>query len=151
MFGNPAPVGGTGVTLTLSGANLTFYSDAACSTVQSNPMIPSGMSNVSFYATGTLATGSTVNVNAGSLGMATQPFTINAAAASKLVFTTAAQSIIAGTCSSIATVQTQDPYNNVSPVSGMTTLTPAVSAAGAVTFFSDACTTPLTSGIVVNT
>ncbi len=154
LFSNPAAVSSsTLVSLAGTGGNLTFYSDAACTLVVTSTSIPNGMTDASFYATGTLATGPapSITASAGALGTANQGFTVSPAAAAKLIITSAAQNVAIGGCSAVVTVQTQDSSGNVSSVTSSTTVTPASSPLGGLTFFSDAtCATPLGAGAVIN-
>lgn len=134
-------------TVTASGTNMTFFSDASCSTPltggSSNELtITNGTSAGTFYYRGTLA--GSINLNIASTGLtgATQAQTINPDVPAKVVFTTAAQTIEAGGCSGITTVQSQDQFDNVSNALADTT----VNLTGPLNYFTDAtCTTGTTS------
>src|SRR5204863_506306 len=104
-------------------AGFTFYSDPACGTAIGTAVIAAGTSAASFYFKGT-------------------------AAGSVLVFTTTAQTLAAGACSAIATVQRRDQFAN--PVTaGSTTVNLSVAPVTGFTFYSDpACGTSVSSLII---
>ncbi|MDP1822248.1 MAG: right-handed parallel beta-helix repeat-containing protein [Archangium sp.] len=121
-------------------ASFAFYSDAACTVAVANITIAAGTDTASFYARGLPAGAVVVTAAAAGLNPATQTVTITAAPADRLVFTTPPQTLVAGACSALATVQSRDAQGNASPPGANTTVT-LTSGAG-VTFFSDAtCTT----------
>src|SRR6202044_2668945 len=64
------------------------------------------------------------------LTSATQSETVNAAAASKLVYTTTAQTLTAGVVSGTLTVQEQDSFGNVSTTAETVNLTTSNAATG---------------------
>jgi hypothetical protein len=85
--------------------------------------------------------------NGGTLtNIATSPVvTVNAAAASKLVFTNTAITVTAGVCSSALTIQSQDSFGNPSNVTGTETLAPSASPSAGASFYTDnTCTTVVT-------
>src|SRR5439155_4163809 len=110
------------VTRTASSGPGTFYSGSGCSTVVASVTIAAGASSAGFYFKDTKAGTSTLTAAASGLTSGTQAETINAASPSKLAFTTAGQTVVAGTCSTIATVQSQDGFNNPSNVTAATAL-----------------------------
>lgn len=140
-FNNPRSLAAsTPVTLSaLPSAGFTFYSDAACTMAVGSVTIAAGTDNTSFYARGLLAGAVAVTASAAGLNPATQTVTVVAAPPDRLVFTTAPQTLIAGACSAVATVQSRDPQGNPSAPAANTTVTLA-SGAG-VAFFSDAACT----------
>jgi hypothetical protein len=140
----------TAVGLAGSAGNMTFFSDPGCTMGISGTTIPLGMTDASFYATGTTVSTPMVTATPAGLTAASQGFTITAAASSKLVYTTLAQNVGAAQCSAVVTVQVQDAYGNVSGVPSATTLSPAANPVSLVTFFQDAaCATPLGAGVAL--
>jgi hypothetical protein len=140
-------------TVSLSAApatGFTFYSNAGCTVAVSSVSIAAGASTASFWFKGTAA--GSVTVTASAAGMTpnpTQVETVNASAPDRLVFTTGAQTRQAGACSAVATVQSQDPYNNVSPVGAATTVSLAASPATGFTFYSNStCSAAVTSASI---
>jgi hypothetical protein len=131
---------------------VTFYSDMTCMTPVSNVTIPIGMTDVTFYASGTVVSTPMVTAAPSGLTSASQTFTISAAAASKLAYVTAGPlQVGVGQCSGQVTVQTQDAYGNVSAVGSATTLSPTPSPGTLVSFFSEGtCTTPLGAGVALS-
>ena len=75
-------------------------------------IIPAGTSTVGFTYMDTAAGLDTLTATAGSLPSASQQETVNPAAASRLAFTTAAQTLAAGVTSSTITVSLQDTFGN---------------------------------------
>src|SRR5207237_111736 len=90
----------------------------------------------------------TITAAASGLASATQPETINPAAASKLVFTTAAQTLNAGVCSLVATVQSQDNSGNPANVASATTVNLATTSTGGTFYSNSTCTTPATTSTI---
>ncbi|HVE82945.1 MAG TPA: SBBP repeat-containing protein, partial [Myxococcales bacterium] len=145
-LGNPVTTGSTTVSLTaVPSAGFGFYSDPACTTSASSFNIIPGSSNSGFYFKGTVAGSYTVTAAAAGLTSVNQTETITALAASALSFTTSAQTVNAGSCSAVATVQRQDSFGN--PVtSGSNTVNLTVNPTTGFTFYSDpACGTVSTS------
>jgi hypothetical protein len=149
-YGNVSNVGAaTTVNLSASPAtNFAFYTGGGCTGFPvTSRTIAAGSSTTSFYFRGTLP--GSVTVTASAAGMSpspTQVETIVPAPPDRLAFTTAPQTLTAGTCSAVATVQSRDPYGNVSPVAAATTVNLAASPATGFTFYAGAgCTTPVTS------
>src|SRR5207237_838753 len=94
---------------------------------------------------GTTAGPFTVTAASAGLTSATQVETINPGAASVLAFTTTAQTLAAGTCSAIATVQRRDALGNA-VTTGSTTVNLSVAPVTGFTFYSDpACGTAVAS------
>src|SRR5207237_335272 len=142
----PVTTGSTTVNLSVAPVTgFTFYSDPACGTAVASITIGAGASTGSFYFKG--ATTGSFAVTAASAGLtsATQVETINPAAASVLVFTTAAQTLAAGACSAIVTVQRRDQFGNA-VTSGATTVNLSVAPVAGLTFYADpACGTAASS------
>src|SRR6185369_13666482 len=96
-------------------------------------------------------TGTATITASSSLSNPTQNETITPDVASKLAFTTAAQSIVAGAVSTIITVQSQDSNNNPSNVTADTTVTLSSSHSVTGVFTSDAVgLTPITTVTITN-
>ena len=76
-------------------------------------------------------------------GSNTAAFSVVAAAASKLVFTSTAVTVTVGTCSRALTVQSQDSSGNPSKVTGTETLSPS-GPAGVSFYIDNTCTTAVT-------
>ena len=121
-FGNPVISGSTRVNLRSTSSGDTFYSNSAGTTIVTYVTIVAGSSTVNFWYRDTVADTPTLTASTTGLTTATTSFTINAAAASKLVYTAgASQTLQNGRLSSTVTVQRQDQYGN--PVtSGVTTV-----------------------------
>jgi flagellin-like protein len=134
---NPIASGGAiTVTLSSSSSTDTFYSNAGGTTVITSITIPSGSSSsAGFYYKDTFAASPTLTGASSGLTSATTQFTINAAAASKLVYTAVDSSIPDNTMSTVFTVQRQDQYNNPT-TSGSITLN-LVDNTNSGTFYSD--------------
>ena len=153
-YGNVATVAvNTAVSLAAApAAGFNFYAAAGCGgPTTTSVTILAGQSSASFYFRGT-ATGS-VTITATGTGIATpasQAQTISAAAPARLVFTTGAQSLTAGTCSAVATVQSQDTYGNVSTVAANTAVSLAAAPAAGFTFYAAAgCGGPTTASVTI--
>ncbi len=142
--GNPSNVASaTSLSLTSNSTGGTFFSNSTCTTVVTTATLAAGTSTTTFWYRDDVAGASTVTAAATGFTSGTQTQTINAAAASRLAFTTAAQTQVAGTCSAVASLQSRDAFNNPSNVTAATAVTLSSSSAGG-TFYSDAaCATPI--------
>ncbi|HVE85973.1 MAG TPA: hypothetical protein VND93_24120, partial [Myxococcales bacterium] len=147
-FGNPSNVSGaTAVALATTSTGGRFFTDAACGTAPVTQVsISAGTQSASFYYRDTRSGTSTLTATAGSLTGGTQDETVLAGPRSKLAFLTAAQTLVAGDCSSVATVQFQDQYGNPVPVTAPTVVS-LTSTSTAGTFHGDpiCATAPITS------
>ena len=114
-FGNPVTAGSAlTVSLSTTSAKGTFG--------PASPLtIAAGTSTVSFQYTDAAAGTPTITATVAGVGTATQQETISPAAASQLVFTTAPQSLTAGTASGTITVALEDALGN--PVAANSALT----------------------------
>ena len=113
------------VLLTTTSSAGQFRDNATGNTQTTFVTIASGASSANFKYNDTLA-GSpvlTVTDNALTNPTATQTETVTAAAASKLVYTTTAQTLTAGVTSGTITVQLDDPFNNVATATSTQTIT----------------------------
>lgn len=133
-------------------SGFSFYASTNCSgSPTSQVSIGSSQSTVSFSFKGNTA--GTIGVTASNPTIATpatQTATINAAAPTKLVFSTPGHTTVAGICSVAVTVQSRDPFDNPSAVTVDKTL--SLNQAGSPTdsnfrFYSDAaCANEVTGG-----
>jgi len=148
-FGNPANlVTTTTVGLATTSGGGAFYSDAGCTTNAASVSIASGTSVASFYYRDTAAGTPTLTASANGLTSDTQTEDVDAAAASRLAFTTAPQSVTAGLCSAVLTVQSRDTYNNPSAVSAATAVTLTSTSSGGGFYSNGDCTSAVTSASI---
>ena len=125
--GNPVDASGA-VTV-----NVTTTSEAGTFMPLPPLTIPAGASQVSFTYTDTNQGTPTLTATATGLASATQQETVNPAAASQLVFTTAPQTLTAGVASKTIIVLLEDAFGN--PVDAGSTLTVNVSTTSAAGTF----------------
>lgn len=144
-FGNPTNVtSDTLVNLTGSTANVTFYSDAGCNTAVTSTTVLAGQGSASFYFKDSAVEGVTLTAASTGLTNATQAETINPHPPTGLAFTTTAQTVQAGTCSGVMTVQTR-AFGSATTVLTPVTVTLAASPSAGFGFYSNSgCTTPVT-------
>ncbi|HET8541218.1 MAG TPA: hypothetical protein VFL83_15190 [Anaeromyxobacter sp.] len=135
-YGNVAPVAAlTAVSLAAAPAAAVelFYAAGCGGPPVASVSIGPGASAATFWFRGTAAGGVTVTAaGSGIPTPATQGETILPAAPARLVFTTAPQTVTAGSCSAAAAVEVRDAYDNVAPVAAPTSV--ALSAAPAPGF-----------------
>src|SRR5207249_471532 len=110
----------TTVALATTSPGGTFYSDSGCTAAVASVSVAGGSNSQSFYWKDTKSGTPTLTASTAGMTSATQGQTVNPAAASKLVYLSAAQSLVAGTCSAVVNVQTQDPFSNPSNVAAAT-------------------------------
>jgi hypothetical protein len=132
----------TGATPSFSPISVTGTSTAAVSstlTITTTSATAAGTYSFTVQGTGTAGNcvGDTATGN-GSLVVVAGP-------ASKLAFTNAPVTVVAGACSSALTVQSQDSSGNPSNVTATETLSPSGSPAGASFFTNNTCTTAVSS------
>ena len=146
VYGNPsAPLASTTVLLNASpDAGFTFFGGPGCTGPTSSFPLLAGQPDATFNFGGTVAAFVSVGVTVAGWTGSTQLETLQPAPASQLVFVTAPQSLDAGQCSSVATLQTEDPYGNPAPVTSMPVTLAAAPDAG-VGFFSDPGCTAMTT------
>jgi hypothetical protein len=149
---NPLPVAtSTTVNLTQSGTPadtaFRFYSDSSCGTSVTSVTIPARQSSANLYYRGEEVRTVTLMAAATGLTSATQGHTMAAGNAARLVFASApAQTLLAGTCSNLRTVETQDAFGHVATNGATVTLTGSTTAE----FFQDLnCTTPITGPVTI--
>jgi hypothetical protein len=151
---NPVPViGNTTVNLSQStpiDPQFRFYSDANCSTTPiMSVSIPARQNSANLYYKGVSAPRTvTLTAAAGGLTSATQDHTMVVGDAAALVFAqaTPAQTLLAGTCSNLRTVETRDAVGNLA-TNGAT-----VTFAGSTTvevFQDPNCTIPITGPVTI--
>ncbi|AUI51899.1 beta strand repeat-containing protein [Arthrobacter crystallopoietes] len=148
-FGNPVTAGATTLALTSNSAGGKVFSATAGGSTTTSVTIPAGSSTASFYYGDTKAGTPTLTVSASGLTSATQTATINAAAASKVVFTSAPVSGAASATATLgpATVQRQDTFGN--PVTaGATTLALSSNSTGSKVFSATAGGTSTTNVMI---
>jgi hypothetical protein len=148
--GNPTQVSAsTSISLLASPASgFQFFSDSACAAPIAATTLSTGATFGSFYFIGTAATNVQVTASASGLMSAVQTETISPAVPSMLMFTTAPQITVAGACSAVATVQSQDAFGNPSAVATATTVGLAAAPGSNFSFYEDSnCSIPLTATI----
>lgn len=147
-YGNVSPATAL-VTINLTAAPSTsfgFYSSMTCGTAITSTTLAAGTSSRTVQIRGTLAGVVTITASATGFTSGTQAVTVAGATPSSLVFTTTAQTKLAGACSGTATVQARDIYGNAANVGANTAVTLSVVPAGGLTFFSNStCTTQVAS------
>src|SRR5439155_25509879 len=88
----------TTVTLATTSTAGTFYSDSSCTVAIASATIAAGASSASFWYADTKAASPTLTASASGLTSATQTETTLPATPTRLVFTTATQTLVAGVC-----------------------------------------------------
>ncbi|HYV47866.1 MAG TPA: PKD domain-containing protein, partial [Myxococcaceae bacterium] len=147
-FNNPANVGGatTVVLSTTAGASGSFYTNSSCTGAPvPSVSIPAAGTSATFYYRDTAVGTPTLTISNPGLASGTQVETIVPAAPGKLAFTTPPQVLTAGTCSAIATVETQDAFGNRTNVTAATLVTLASSSPTTTFYFDSSCTAAVTS------
>lgn len=150
-FGNVATAG-SAVAVALAAtpsAGFAFFGDAGCVTPVSGATFAAGASAASFWFRGTVTGSVRVDATAPGLAGASQAETISPAAADRLAFTTAPQSVAAGACSAAVTVQSRDALGNASAVPAATTVTLSASPPAGFAFFSDATCATATNSVTL--
>ncbi len=136
QFGNPNTADAT-VTVNLSSnssGNYQFRDQGNLSNIIAQVVIAQGFSTASFYYTDDKAGTQTVTASAsGVLAQVSQQVTVVPAPATKLVFTTAAQTVTAGQFSGVITVQRQDQFDN--PNSSDATISVGLSSNSSGSYF----------------
>jgi len=149
-YSNPV-ISGTTTTVNLTAtapAGFAFYSDSACSSGIAFINIGPSSSTALYYFSGVTAGSAFVTDTATGLSPVSQTETITAAAANRIMFLTAPQTVTAGSCNQ-ATVERQDLYGN--PVtSGSATVTLSVFPLTGFGFYSDAACTTASSSFIIS-
>jgi hypothetical protein len=142
VHGNVAPVAAlTSVTLTaVPAAGFAFFDSAGCGGAPVTSVdLAASASSATFWFRDTAAGAVTVTATgAGIPTAASQGETILPAAPDRLVFTTAPQTVTAGSCSAAVTVEALDLHGNVAPVAALTSLTLTAAPATGFAFFDTA-------------
>ncbi|MGB0454281.1 MAG: beta strand repeat-containing protein, partial [Bacteriovoracaceae bacterium] len=141
--GNDSEVGSnTNITLAGDSGTMSFFSDSGCSTgIGTTATITSGTDEVSFYYKDTSEGTTNLSLSSSLTDPSDQAQTIQANTAVQLAFTTSAQTIAAGDCSAVVTVEARDTHGNDSEVGSNTNITLAGDS-GTMSFFSDSgCST----------
>ncbi len=149
-FNNVATAAGTQTVLLTTSSTAPFgvhFRDAADTINITSVTISTGASSATFKYNDTLSGSPLLTVADSPLTSATQTETVSAAAASKLVIATLAQTLTAGVTSNTMTVQLDDPFNNVATAASTQTvlLTTSSTAPFGVHFRDTADTTNITS------
>ncbi|MCC6335805.1 MAG: hypothetical protein IT380_17650 [Myxococcales bacterium] len=123
-------------------AGFTLYDDAACTSAVTQVMLAAGTGAARLYYRGTAVGVVTVDAQAPGLTPAQQVEVVTAGPPAQLVFVTPPQTVGAGACSAVATVEARDAFGNPAPGAGARTLALSAAPPAGVTFFSDpGCTT----------
>ncbi|HSN91331.1 MAG TPA: hypothetical protein VLS93_08880, partial [Anaeromyxobacteraceae bacterium] len=137
LYGNVAPVAGA-TTVALGAApagGFELHGAGGCGGAPvASTTIAAGTATGTFRFRGTVAGAVTITATA----FATsddQEETILPAAPDRLVFVTPARTVVAGTCSEVATVEARDPYDNVAPVASDTAVALAAAPPNGLTFY----------------
>ena len=144
QYNNPTTTAET-VNLSTSASGTGVFKNTAGNSTITSVSIPAGQNSVSFTYLDTHAGTPTITASdaGGILTSATQQETVNPTLASKLVFTTVAQTLTAGVLSTTITVQEQDQYNN--PTTTAETVNLSTSASGTGVFKNLAGSSTITS------
>jgi hypothetical protein len=152
-YGNVAPLSGgdktVGLTVsaTLPDGNFKFYSDAGCANnIVTSVNIPNGQTRASFYFKGEKARTATVTATVSGFtpNAYNQNHTITAAKAASLAFSTAAQTVLAGTCSAV-TVERRDAFGNLA----LDAVTLNLNASADAGFFADSSCSVATTEVSI--
>lgn len=134
------------VTLGATPGPLTFFPTGNCTgTLPLQLTSAQRIGTFSFIATNAPST--ELVEASGSLTASTQSWTVNVGTPTRLSWKTDPPTSVARfDCVAAGVIETLDSSGNVAPNAGAVTVTPSATAAGAVTFYSDAaCTTPATT------
>jgi hypothetical protein len=131
----------TTINLSATGKPLTFSPTGACGSTVSSVSIAVGAGTASFFYRGTQVGPATITAAAAGLTSGTLAVAITPGPATALVFSTTAQTVQAGNCSGVVTVQRQDAFGNPAPVSSDTQVGLVAAPPNEFQFFSAAgCT-----------
>jgi hypothetical protein len=130
--------------LTLTAAappGMALYADDACAVPLAAPVIPAGGSSTTLWFRATLAGDAPLSASAPSLLGAAQLETILAGPPVAIAFVTPAQTVNAGACSQVATLELRDAWGNAAP-DGAVTIDLAATAASGFAFYTDPACAP---------
>ncbi len=131
--------------LDASPATVTFYA-ASDSTCSGTPLTTLSVApSASFRFKGTIAGDVALTASSGSLASASQTETFTSVGAVALAFVTAPQTVGAGTCSSLVTVEVEDAAPLPFPVAAATDVALSSTSASALFFSDAACTSAVTT------
>ncbi|MBL8953864.1 MAG: right-handed parallel beta-helix repeat-containing protein, partial [Myxococcaceae bacterium] len=137
-FGNTsAPAAAQTVGLS-SGAGVTFYSNAGCTTAATSVTLGAGSTSASLWFRGTQTGMRTLTAQVAGWAAGAQGATFNAGAPSQLVVTTPARTVAAGACSQELTVEARDAFGNPANVGVATNVTLSALPSAGFTFHSNA-------------
>ena len=130
---------------------MVFYSNSDCSSATiTSLVISSGTSGATFYYIDTNDGTTDLTLTSTYNDPSAQAHTITPATPVDLVFTSLSQTVAAGDCSAIVTIETRDAYGNTSNVSGDTIVTLGKSSA-TMSFYSNSdCTGTITQTTITN-
>jgi hypothetical protein len=149
--GNPVAVSAPldiGLAATPAGS-FEFYADGSCSTPVTQVTVASGQSSAVFHFRGTAPGGVQVTAQASGLASAQQTQTLTPVT-NQLAFTSAPQTVDAGACSQVLTVQRQDPSGAALVIGSDTVVTLSAPPAAGMTFFAGGtCAAPGISAVTI--
>ncbi len=145
-FDNPSAPGAVTLSLSAQGAPVAFFADDLCTVSLASLALPDGATTARLHVKGTLAGAADVTVAGAALSPATQAATLTPTDPQRLAFLGAPQTVPAGACSGVVTLQSQDVYGNASPVGAATALAFSANPTAGFGFFTDAgCTASATA------
>ena len=127
---------------TLAPGGLTFYSDGACTggnEITDVTLLTGASAGLFFYKTTVAASYDLTTASTG-LTSAVQTTVIEPLAATKIAYTTPEREFLAGACSPVMTVQTQDVFNNTSAVVADTDIAFTDNSADVILYTTPTCT-----------
>ncbi|MBT3526781.1 MAG: hypothetical protein HN482_10850, partial [Bdellovibrionales bacterium] len=131
-----APAGTTFVVASSSTSGTTFFTNSDCSTPLTGGdtvAVTTGASSGSFYFKESIAGTPTLTASGFTVN-GTKAYTVNPTSAHALEFTSSAQTVAAGTCSSATTARRRDIFNNITNIASATTVN---LSSPFMTFYSD--------------
>lgn len=134
-YGNASGVASASTVSIAGPANVTYYSDAACTNAIPSVSLPIGTSDGTFYFKSDVTGSKALTISSAGLSSANQTEIVIPAPPSKLAFLSSSQTLTAGACSGAATVEIQDTFSNSRTAIANTVVTPS---GASMTFYSDA-------------
>jgi hypothetical protein len=131
-------------------ASAVFFSDATCTTALASVDMPAKTSSAEVYFRAVQAGPLQITASAEGLSDASQTYTVGPGRAVAIAFSTPAQNIAPGTCSSAVTLQPRDAFDNPASVPAETSVELLATPKGGVTFYarSDCKGAPITSASI---
>lgn len=142
--GNTAnATGATNISLTPNGGALMFSTSPTCSPTTTTVSIPQGGSSATFRYRSTQTGNFSIGGSFG--GLTSTPLAVTVTpGAPTLAFNPNGQTVTAGNCSALATLQRRDSFNNSIPVTTATPVTLTANPSTGFQFYTDAaCTMPV--------